>query len=121
MVSTLAFDLRKDKKMTSCVTVKIRYSNFDTHSKQLQLGYTNSDAVLTEKVLELFKVLYNKRMLIRLIGIKFSRLIYGAYQTDLFSNTTTEVNLIQAMDNLRLRYGVNAVMKAICAPDPEKK
>ncbi len=121
MVSTLAFDLRKDKKLTSCVTVKIRYSNFDTHSKQIQLGYTNSDSLLTDNVLELFKGLYNKRMLIRLIGIKFSRLIYGAYQTDLFTDTTSEVNLIQAMDALRMRYGVNAVMKAVCAPEPEKK
>jgi len=122
MVSALAFDLRKEKKLTSCLTVKIRYSNFDTHTKQIQLGYTNSDAVLTERVLELFKLLYNRRMLIRLIGIKFSKLIYGAYQTDLFSDRATDMNLLQAMDKMRLRYGTGAVMKAILAPDlPQKE
>src|SRR5690606_17253052 len=43
MVDTLAFDLRSEQKLTSCITLKIRYSNFDTHTKQVQIGYTNSD------------------------------------------------------------------------------
>lgn len=121
MVDTLAFDLRSEQKLTSCITLKIRYSNFDTHTKQVQIGYTNSDRVLTEKVMSLFKKLYSRRMLIRLIGIKFSGLIYGAYQTDLFNDSTEDVNLMQAMDKIRKRYGAEYIMKAICAPVPGKK
>ncbi len=120
MVDTLAFDLRKEQKLTSCVTLKIRYSNFDTHTQQLQIGYTNSDRKLTDVVLSLFKKLYSRRMLIRLIGIKFSGLIYGSYQTDLFDDSAEEVNLMQAMDKIRKRYGAEFLMKAICAPLPEK-
>src|SRR5690606_12874414 len=102
MVDTLAFELRKERKLTGCVTLKIRYSNFvDTHTKQVQIGYTNSDRLLTEKVLMLFKKLYSRRMLIRLIGVKFSSLIHGSYQTDLFSDNTEEINLLQAMDKIR--------------------
>ncbi|MEZ0454756.1 DNA polymerase IV [Sphingobacterium thalpophilum] len=121
MVDTLAFELRKDQKLTSCVTVKIRYSNFDTHTQQLKLGYTNSDKKLTEVVLSLFKKLYSRRMLIRLVGVKFSGLIHGAYQTDLFDDSAEEVNLMQAMDWIRKRYGTEYLMKAICAPVPEQK
>lgn len=121
MVDTLAFELRKDQKLTSCVTVKIRYSNFDTHTQQLQLAYTNSDKKLTEVVLSLFKKLYSRRMLIRLVGVKFSGLIHGAYQTDLFDDSAEEVNLMQAMDWIRKRYGTEYLMKAICAPVPEQK
>ncbi|MNN01796.1 DNA polymerase IV [compost metagenome] len=120
MVDTLAFDLRKDQKLTSCVTLKIRYSNFDTHTQQLQIAYTNSDRKLTDVVLSLFKKLYSRRMLIRLIGIKFSGLIYGSYQTDLFDDSAEEVNLMQAMDKIRKRYGAEFLMKAICAPPPGK-
>jgi len=120
MVDTLAFDLRKDQKLTSCVTLKIRYSNFDTHTQQLQIPYTNSDRKLTDVVLSLLKKLYSRRMLIRLIGIKFSVLIYGSYQTDLFDDSAEEVNLMQAMDKIRKRYGAEFLMKAICAPPPEK-
>ena len=117
MVDTLAFELRKERKLTGCVTLKIRYSNFvDTHTKQVQIGYTNSDRLLTEKVLMLFKKLYSRRMLIRLIGVKFSSLIHGSYQTDLFSDNTEEINLLQAMDKIRARYGAKFIVKAICAP-----
>lgn len=121
MIDTLAFELRKDQKLTSCITVKIRYSNFDTHTQQVKVGFTNSDRLITEKVMALFKKLYSRRMLIRLIGIKFSNLIYGAYQTDLFQDSSDEVNLLQAMDKIRLRYGSQYLMKGICAPEPPQK
>ncbi|MGK6342496.1 DNA polymerase IV [Chryseobacterium sp. DT-3] len=117
MTDTLAFDLRKDKKLTGCVTVKIRYSNFDTHTQQLKVGYTNSDRKLLETVWMLFKKLYSRRMLIRLIGIKFSSLVYGEYQTDLFNDSVEEINLMQAMDKIRMRFGAEYVMKGLCAPD----
>lgn len=121
MVDTLAFELRKDQKLTSCITLKIRYSNFDTHTQQVKVGFTNSDRLITEKVMALFKKLYSRRMLIRLIGIKFSNLIYGSYQTDLFNDSSEEVNLLQAMDKIRLRYGSQYLMKGIFAPAPPSK
>lgn len=117
MVDQLAFELRKEQKLTSCISLKIRYSNFDTHSQQVQLGFTNSDRLITDKVMALFKKLYSRRMLIRLIGVKFSNLIYGAYQTDLFNDSQEDVNLMQAMDKIRMRYGTEFIMKGICAPD----
>mgnify|MGYP000848868127 FL=1 len=121
MVDNLAFELRKEQRLTSCVTLKIRYSNFDTHTQQLQIGYTNSDRRLIEVVLSLFKKLYSRRMLIRLVGIKFSGLIYGAYQTDLFADNAEEVNLMQAMDRIKNRYGTAFLMKGICVPMPGEK
>lgn len=117
MVDTLAFDLRRETKLTGCVTLKIRYSNFDTHTQQLRIPYTNSDRALTEKVMELFKKLYSRRMLIRLIGVKFSHFIHGAYQVDLFNDSLEDVNLMQAMDRIRTRFGVQYIMKGICLPE----
>lgn len=117
MVDTLAFELRKEKKLTGCITLKIRYSNFDTHTQQLRIPYTNSDRVVAEHVTVLFKKLYSRRMLIRLIGVKFSSLIYGAYQVDLFNDTLEEISLMQAMDKIRIRYGEQYILKGICLPD----
>ncbi len=115
MVDTLAYDLRSQQKLTSCITVKIRYSNFDTETKQARVPYTSSDRALTEKALELFHKLYSRRMLIRLIGIKFSNLVHGSYQIDLFNDTMAQVNLNNALDGIRNRFGVKAVGKAILA------
>lgn len=121
MVDTLAFDLRNEKKLTGCITLKIRYSNFDTHTQQIKIPYTNSDRTITDQVLQLFKKLYSRRMLIRLIGIKFSNLIYGSYQVDIFNDTLEDIHLMQAMDNIRKRYGAQFIMKGICLPEPKTK
>lgn len=117
MVDTLAFELRRDQKLTGCITLKIRYSNFDTHTQQVRIPYSNSDRTLTAKVMELFKKLYSRRMLIRLVGVKFSHLIHGAYQVDLFDDTLEEVSLMQAMDRIRMRYGQKYIGKGICIPE----
>ena len=111
MVDELAFDLRKEGKLTACVTVKIRYSNFDTHTMQAKLPFTASERVISKKVLQLFDKLYSRRMLIRLIGVKFSQLITGAYQADLFDDTLQDMSLSQAMDKIRMRYGHQSIKR----------
>ncbi|HTB07606.1 MAG TPA: DNA polymerase IV [Bacteroidia bacterium] len=113
MTEKLAFQLRNEQKLTSCVTVKIRYSDFNTFTMQSRIPYTTLDHVLIEKVKELFDKLYQKRMLIRLIGIRFSHLVHGTYQIDLFNDTIEQLQLYQAMDNMRKRYGKDAVQRAV--------
>jgi DNA polymerase-4 len=112
MVEKIAFDLRKQEKLTSCVTVKIRYSNFDTHTLQKRIPYTSFDHVLAESAKELFSRLYQRRMLIRLIGVRFSHLVRGVQQLDMFDDTPEKISLYMAMDRLRKRFGKNAVKRA---------
>ena len=113
MTEKLAYQLRKEEKLTSCVTVKIRYSDFNTYTMQARIPYTTLDNLLIDKVKELFAKLYQKRMLIRLVGIRFSHLVHGSYQTDLFNDTVENLQLYQAMDKLRNRYGKDAIFRAI--------
>ena len=112
-VERLAFDLRKKQKLTSCVTVKIRYSNFDTHTLQQHIPYTSFDHILIKTALELFDRLYQRRMLIRLVGVKFSHLVGGVQQLDMFEDTPEMVSLYNAMDNIRLRFGKKAIRRAV--------
>lgn len=112
MTENLAYQLRRGDKLTACITVKIRYSDFNTYSKQLRIPYTSADHILIPKILELFRVLYNKRMLVRLIGIRFSHLVSGNYQINLFEDTEEALNLYQAMDYVRNRFGDRSVFRA---------
>jgi DNA polymerase-4 len=112
MVEKIAYELRKQEKLTSCVTVKIRYSNFDTHTLQKRIPYTSFDHVLTDIAKELFGRLYQRRMLIRLIGVRFSHLVRGVQQLDMFDDTPEKVSLYMAMDKLRKRFGRDAVRRA---------
>jgi DNA polymerase-4 len=112
MVEKIAFELRKQEKLTSCITVKIRYSNFDTHSLQKRIPYTAFDHVLADIAKELFIRLYQRRMLIRLIGVRFSHLVRGVQQLDMFDDTPEKVSLYLAMDRIRKRFGRYAVRRA---------
>ncbi len=112
MTEKLAFQLRKQQKMTSCITVKIKYSNFDTHSQQLRIPYTQFDHTLLETAKDLFRKLYQRRMLIRLIGVRFSHLVSGTQQLDLFEDTSERVSLYQSMDQIRSRFGSSAIRRA---------
>ena len=112
LVEKLAFQLRKEEKLTSCITVKIRYSNFDTHTLQKRVGYTSFDHVLIPMAKELFERIYQRRMLIRLVGVRFSGLVRGVQQLDLFEDTSEMVKLYLAMDSLRKRFGARSVRRA---------
>ena len=113
MVEKITFELRKKQKLTGSITVKIRYSNFDTHSLQKRIPYTAFDHILIDEALGLFQRLYKRRMLIRLIGVRFSHLVGGSQQLDLFDDKPELAGLYQAMDHIRARFGNNAVQRAV--------
>ncbi|MFK7810859.1 MAG: DNA polymerase IV [Maribacter sp.] len=112
MTENLAYQLRRGEKLTACIAVKIRYSDFNTYSKQLRIPYTSADHILIPKILEMFKILYNRRLLVRLIGIRFTHLVSGNYQINLFEDTEEALNLYQAMDHIRNKYGDKSVVRA---------
>lgn len=112
MVEKIAFEMRAKEQLTGCVTVKIRYANFDTHSLQKHISYTAFDHILLGVAHDLFERLYNRRMLIRLIGVRFSNLVGGSQQLNMFEDTPEMANLYQAMDRIRKRFGKEAVRRA---------
>lgn len=112
MVEKVAFQLREQRKLTSCVTVKIRYSNFDTGTRQVHIPYTSSDHILLKTVQELFDKLYSRRMLIRLVGVRLSGLVQGNHQISLFDDTEEDINLYEAIDFIKHKHGPEKLMRA---------
>ncbi len=112
MVESLGFDLRMQGKLAGCVTVKIRYSNFDTHDMQQRLPYTAFDHALRQTANAIFDRLYNRRMTVRLVGVRLSELVSGAPQLTLFEDDTELTNLYAAMDKIRLRFGKEIIHRA---------
>ncbi|MGJ8591746.1 MAG: DNA polymerase IV [Aquaticitalea sp.] len=112
MAENLAFQLRRGNKLTACVMFKIRYSDFQTYTQQVRIPYSAMDHIIIPVVLDLFEKLYNRRLLVRLIGVKFSHIVEGGHQVNLFEDDTKFLNLSNAMDSMRERYGDRAVMSA---------
>ncbi|QPH41755.1 DNA polymerase IV [Pedobacter endophyticus] len=120
MVTNLAYELRSQQKLTACITVTIRYSNFETVTQQSRIPYTSLDSFLIAKAHDLFKTLYKKRMLLRLIGVKLSHLVSGFEQIGLYQTSEEEYDLYQAMDKVRNHYGIESVVKACIVKRPER-
>jgi DNA polymerase-4 len=111
-VMDVAFQLREKKKLTACITVTIRYANFETETRQMAIGYTSLDTVLIAAAKDLFKKMYNRRMLLRLVGVRLSNLVSGFEQIDLYSESQEQYSLVQALDKIRRRFGQDAVTRA---------
>lgn len=108
-----AYSLREDEKMTGCVTVKIRYSDFETTSRQETVDYTALDDVLIAKVKDLFNKTWQKGRPVRLLGVRFSHIIPITMQMSLFENNAEKLNLYKAVDDIKDRFGSKVVTKAV--------
>ncbi|SHI66673.1 DNA polymerase IV [Algibacter luteus] len=112
MAENLAYQLRRGNKLTACVTFKIRYSDFQTYTQQQRIPYSAMDHTIIPVVLDLYRKLYNRRLLVRLIGVKFSHLVEGGHQINLFEDNEKQLHLSEAIDKMRERYGDRAVINA---------
>ena len=107
------YALREDEKLTGCVTVKIRYSDFETTSRQETIDYTSLDDMLMAKAKDLFDKSYQKGRPVRLLGVRFSQLIPFTMQMSLFENSAEKLNLYKAVDDIKDRFGSKSVRKAV--------
>lgn len=112
MTESLAYQLRNGKKLASVITLKIRYSDYKTYSKQEKIPHTNADHILVPKTMELFHKLYQRRLLIRLVGVRFSGIAEGHYQINLFDDSEKMLQLYQSLDKIKNRYGERSVLHA---------
>ena len=112
MCDKLSFELRASNRLTSVITVKIRYADFNTFTKQCRISYTAQDNALGKYARQLFDKVYERRQLIRLIGVKFSGLVHGSYQISLFDDSVERIRLLQEMDGIRKRFGSDVIGRA---------
>lgn len=112
LTEKIAFELRQEDKVAGCISVKIRYPNFDTTSRQTTIPYTAADDEIIPVAKELFNKLYKKGEPIRLLGVRLSELTNDAVQTNLFSDVERKTNLYKAIDGVKNKFGKYAVKRA---------
>ncbi|NCT93632.1 MAG: DNA polymerase IV [Chitinophagaceae bacterium] len=112
MTEKVAFELRRDEKLTGCIAVKIRYPDFETTSRQTTIDYTLRDDELIPVAIKLFHELYRKGNPVRLLGVRLSELTNHAVQGSLFDDATRKHELYKAIDAVKNRFGKSALQKA---------
>lgn len=113
MTESIAFELRKQNRLTGCIAMKLRYTDGDVHCLQRSIPYCNQDHQLIDVAKELFRKLFTRRLLVRMIGIRFTHLIPGVYQIDLFSDSNETVRLYQQIDSIKKRFGESKLLRAV--------
>jgi DNA polymerase IV len=112
MTEELAAKLRKENMVASCLAIKVRYANFETHTQQEKISLTAAEHILIPGVKNLLRSAWNQHRPIRLIGVRLSDLCYGRYQINLFEDNEERIKLYQAMDNINFKFGDKTVCRA---------
>lgn len=112
LTERICHELRQDEKVAGCIAVKIRYPDFETHTRQTTVPYTCADDEIIPVVRELFKQLYRPGMPVRLLGVRLSELTRDAVQTNLFEDADRKAALYQAIDEVKNRFGKQKLRRA---------
>ncbi|MDQ2718459.1 MAG: DNA polymerase IV [Bacteroidota bacterium] len=112
MTEKISFELRKEQMVAGCVTIKLRYPDFETTSRQVSIPYTSADDEIIPVAKDLFHKLYKKGKPVRLLGVRLSNLSNDAIQTNLFHNTERKNVLYKAIDDVKSRFGTSSVVRA---------
>lgn len=112
MTEELTYKLRRENKLASCLAIKIRYANFETHTQQEKIALTSAEHILIPGIKNLLKKSWNSHRPVRLIGVKLSQLCSGSYQINLFEDNEEQISLYQAMDKINFKFGDKTVCRA---------
>jgi DNA polymerase-4 len=108
----VGYEVRSENKMSGCITIKLRYSNFDTISKQSVVPYTASDHNIIAYAKQLFLSLWDNKKTVRLLGVRCSHLVESSYQLSLFDNTEEDKKLYAAIDDIKNTFGKKLLQRA---------
>lgn len=112
MTEELSSKLRRENKLASCLSIKIRYANFETHTQQEKIALTAAEHILIPGIKNLLKKAWNSHRPVRLIGVRLSQLCTGSYQINLFEDNEEQIRLYQAMDSINFKFGDKTVCRA---------
>ena len=109
----VGYSLRQEGYCARVIRLKIRWSDFTTHTRQVSLAQpTDQDGVIYSKVESLFKSIWESEKPVRLIGVGGADLVETLHQMSLWETPTEkERRLLEALDGLREKYGKGTVKR----------
>jgi len=114
MCEGLGRRLRKEDLAGSTVRIKLRWPDYQTITRQTRLDQpTNQDTEIFQAALELFLASWKVGKKVRLLGIGIADLGNQVRQLDLFDQSWEhDDRLMEAIDNIRDRFGRDALRRA---------
>jgi DNA polymerase-4 len=101
--------LRRTGKYASCISIKIRYADFETVNRQVTVPPTSTDAQTGAYVRTLLEKTYQRNRPVRLLGVCYTKLDGQLMWPDLFSEEASPDRLTRTLDSLKDRFGEDAI------------
>ncbi len=114
--------LRKQGLTAKTVRIKIRWANFETHTRQAALpNPTDRDSVITASAIDLFHKIWSEGKKVRLIGVGSAQFTQEAVQLNLLEKTDDrEERLLRSVDELRERFGKQILVRGFDLDEVKK-
>jgi len=118
----VASRLRRHNFQARTITLKLRYQDFTTLTRQATLREpTDAGPTIYAQALALFEAAWDRRLPVRLLGVSAAGLSQPARQLRLFEQEgQRQAQLDAALDRIRARYGEDAIQRASLLDAPEE-
>ncbi|MDA1354280.1 MAG: DNA polymerase IV, partial [bacterium] len=100
----IGYDLRKEGWKARKITLKLRYSDFKTHTKQITIAPTHHDDTIFNVAWSSFELLNTRRLQIRMVGVSVGELEHE-YTLSLFEDAQKKDDLYAAIDKIKNKFG----------------
>ncbi len=109
----VGYRMRCDGVCARVIRLKLRWSDFSTHTRQVALSQpTDQDGVIAETAEALLMKLWQNDRPVRLIGVGGANLVERVHQMTLWETPgEKERKLLTALDDLREKFGKGAVQR----------
>lgn len=109
LVERVCWRARRRRIRARTVTLKLRYSDFDTITRSRSISPTDMDAVVLDCVLDLYRTARTRSLPIRLVGVQLTNLEGAERQLRLPFEAPRRPPVAGAVDEVRTRYGYDAI------------
>lgn len=102
--------LRDKNWQTSTVSIKLRYSDFNTLTRAKTIKATDDDKIIYDTALKLFRGAYTRRVGVRLIGVHLTKFTEYNEQEVLFEDEDiSRKKMLRAVTKIRDKFGFESI------------
>lgn len=110
LVEDVCASLRRKHWKTKTITLKLRYSDFDTITRATTLEPTQDDARVFGAVRQLLRDGYTRKLPLRLLGVSLRNFVpAGQTELSLFPANDARDRMLNAVNEIRKKYGNDVI------------
>ncbi len=110
LVEDACRELRESRRRARTVTLRLRYADFVTRQRSRTVPPTDLDTDVFACLEELFQAEYDRRVRVRLIGVRLTNLLAPGIQFLAFDPTEDDMRrVLSAADRVRERHGEGVI------------